>query len=128
MLLWKVIADGTPPLEERFQLAVAYLEGASTYYLARKVDAARELDGDAYERIDLVYCVSDDAKAAFLGAYPELEETTDVFRNILNEEEILRRGAAPGGFEGDGYTCPCRFSADPFFCFFDMNERNRFSE
>ena len=120
VLLWKVIADGTPQLGERFQLAVAYLEGASTYYLARKVDAARKvaffhtdykragytraLDGDAYERIDLVYCVSDETKAAFLEAYPELEETTDVFRNILNEEEILRRGAAPGGFEGDGYT------------------------
>jgi len=33
-LLWRMISDGSPHFSERFDMAVAYLEGASAYYVA----------------------------------------------------------------------------------------------
>ena len=44
-LLWRLISDGTPPPNEQYDLAVAYLEGASTYFAADKVQFTRDYTG-----------------------------------------------------------------------------------
>lgn len=117
-LLWRALSDGGERFDLRFDLAVAYLEGGSTYYVADHVRAARkaafvhvdygqagytrELDRECYTRYDRIFAVSDEVRQAFLKAYPECGTRTEVFHNILNRERILRRAKLPGGF-ADGY-------------------------
>lgn len=117
-LLWQTIADGTAPLPEEYDLAVAFLEGASTYYVSRKVRAkrkaafvhvdyrkagyTRELDRGCYEAFDRIFGVSDEVRESFVALYPEYAGKTGVFHNIINQEQIRRRAVEPGGF-ADGY-------------------------
>ena len=42
-LLWRVISDGADRFSETFDLAVAYLEGGSAYYVADHVNAKKKL-------------------------------------------------------------------------------------
>lgn len=120
-LLWRVLSDGGQRLEERYDLAVSFLEGGSAYYVADHVNAAkkaafihvdyeqagytRALDRDCYLKYDRIFPVSDEVKAAFLRAYPECGDRTEVFHNILNREKILRQAELPGGFT-DGFEGP----------------------
>lgn len=117
-LLWRVVSDGAERFDERFDLAVAWIEGGSAYYTADWVQAdkkaafvhvdyekagySRELDQDCWEQFDRIFAVSEDCRAAFLRVYPELGGRTEVFRNIISQEEIRRRGREPGGFS-DNY-------------------------
>src|SRR5690606_36591097 len=39
-LLWRLLAEGRPIRKDTYHMAVAYLEGAATYYLGDKVKAA----------------------------------------------------------------------------------------
>lgn len=120
-LLWRVLSDGGQRLEERYDLAVSFLEGGSAYYVADHVNAAkkaafihvdyeqagytRALDRDCYLKYDRIFPVSDEVKAAFLRVYPECGDRTEVFHNILNREKILRQAELPGGFT-DGFEGP----------------------
>lgn len=116
-LLWRILAEGAPRLEETYDLAVAYLEGGSAYYVADYVKArkkaafihidyqqagySRELDRGCYLKFDRVFTVSQEIQAPFLESYPELADRMDVFHNILDVEGILRRAGEPGGFPED---------------------------
>ncbi len=113
-LLWPVIAEGAARLDEKFDLAVAYLEGGSAYYVASYVRADkkvafinidyaqagynRKLDGSCYLKFDRIFTVSKEIQAPFCAAYPELRDRLGVFQNILNVERIIRRSQEPGGF------------------------------
>ena len=117
-LLWRMLSDGGLRFQEEFDLAVAWLEGASAYYVADHVKAkkkcafihidyesagyTRELDQGCYEDYDKIYTVSEEVRSHFLAFYPEYEGKTDVFHNIINKEEILRKAGEGGGF-ADGY-------------------------
>lgn len=117
-LLWRVLSDGAPRWDTRYDLAVAYLEGGSTYYVAGHVKAERKaafvhidytmagytrrLDRDCYAGFDRIFAVSDEVRAHFLEVYPEHGHKTELFHNILNVREIRRRSRLSGGFE-DGY-------------------------
>lgn len=118
-LLWRVLSDGGMVLPEEYDLAVSYLEGGAAYFVADHVKAAkkaafihvdyekagytRTLDKDCYLAFDKIFTVSDEVREAFLKAYPELPEKTEVFHNILNKEEIVRRAEEGEGFT-DGFT------------------------
>ena len=118
-LLWRVLSDGGMVLPEEYDLAVSYLEGGAAYFVADHVKAAkkaafihvdyekagytRALDKDCYLAFDKIFTVSDEVREAFLKAYPELPDKTEVFHNILNKEEIVRRAGEDGGFT-DGFT------------------------
>lgn len=118
-LLWRVLSDGGMVLPEEYDLAVSYLEGGAAYFVADHVKAAkkaafihvdyekagytRTLDKDCYLAFDKIFTVSDEVREAFLKAYPELPEKTEVFHNILNKEEIVRRAEEEEGFT-DGFT------------------------
>lgn len=117
-LLWRILADGSARFDETYDLAIAYLEGGSTYYVADHVKAkakaaflhvdyeragyTRSLDRDAYEKYDRVFTVSDEVKDSFVKAYPEYSEKTRIFHNILDVEGIREKSKEPGGFD-DGY-------------------------
>ena len=118
-LLWRVLADGAPRLSTRYDLAVAYLEGASTYYVARHVHAARKvafvhidyqdagytplLDEGCYDAFDRVCVVSDDVGKRFLGVYPQYAAKVKLFHNLVNAERIRQKAAEDAGFT-DGFA------------------------
>ena len=117
-LLWRVISDGADRFDETFDLAVAYLEGGSAYYVADHVNAkkkaafvhiaygdsgyTREMDRDCYEKMDVIYTVSKETRRHFLEFYPEYEKKVEVFHNIIDTERIVREAKKPGGFS-DSY-------------------------
>ncbi|MBP3568936.1 MAG: glycosyltransferase [Lachnospiraceae bacterium] len=116
-LLWRVLSDGAQRFKEEYDLAVAYIEGGSTYYVKDHVKAkkkaaffhvdysmagyTRSLDKECYTAYDKVFPVSDEVKAAFLEAYPECREKTEVFHNLINRKRILDMAELPGGFTDD---------------------------
>lgn len=118
-LVWRVLADSAPRFEEEYDLAVAYLEGASTYYVADYVKAKKKaafvhtdyeqggydrcMDGNCYLRFDRIFTVSEEARESFLKVYPERAAQTCLFHNLLNEKRIWKKAKQPGGFEDD-YT------------------------
>ncbi len=106
-LLWRVLSDTAPLQEAHYDLAVAFLEGGSSYYVADRVNAdkkvafvhvdyekagyTRELDLDSYSAFDKVFCVSEEVRSSFIKIHPELYRYTDIFRNILNTELIRKK-------------------------------------
>ena len=116
-LLWRVLSEGAEHLEEQYDLAVAYIEGGSTYYVADHVKAkkkaaffhvdynmagySRSLDRECYLKFDKIFPISDEVKDAFLQVYPECGEKTEVFHNLINRDRILQMAKQKGGFEDD---------------------------
>lgn len=116
-LLWRIMAEGAQRFDISFDLAVAWLEGASAYYVAEYVKAerkavfihidyesagyTRQLDQGCYENYDKIYAVSEEVREHFLAFYPEYEGKTDVFYNIIDREEIWKKAQEKGGFTDD---------------------------
>lgn len=116
-LLWRVISDGSPRWKKRYDVAVAYLEGGSTYYVADYVNAkkkaafihidytqagyTRKLDKNCYAKFDAIFPIAETVRDKFLEVYPEYKEKTSVFHNILNLEEIKKKSKLSGGFTDD---------------------------
>lgn len=117
-VLWRVLSDGAHRFPETFDLAVAWLEGASAYYVADHVKAARkcafvhidyesagytrEMDKDCWKHFDRIFAVSDEVKEHFTAFYPEYASRTGVFHNIVDYENIRKRAGEEGGFH-DNY-------------------------
>lgn len=116
-LLWKILSDGAQKTDQEYDLAVAYLEGGSTYYVASHVKAkkkaafihinyklagyTRQLDEECYLSFDRVFTVSENVKESFLAVYPECLERTVVLYNLIDKEKIIRRSKEKGGFTDD---------------------------
>ena len=116
-LCWRILSDGAPVSKRKYDLAVSYLEGGATYYVADHVNAkkkaafvhidygkagyTRELDLDCYSKFDKIFTVSDEVKEHFLKVYPEYEKKVSVFHNMVNQERIRRRADDGKGFEDD---------------------------
>ena len=113
-LLWRMLSDGAEYPKEQYDLAIAYLEGASTYFVADHVVAkkkaafihidygnagyTRKLDKNCYLSFDQIFAISGEVREHFLRVYPELESRTDIFHNILNQDKIREKAKRPGGF------------------------------
>ena len=116
-LLWKLLADGSRRFRKEYDMAVSFIEGASTYYVGRHVKAKHkiayvhvdyalagyttDLDGDVYERFNEVYAISDEVKKGFLKVHPECAEKTQVFHNILDQANIRKLSMEGPGFDDD---------------------------
>lgn len=114
-ILWRVISDGSPRFEETYDLAVAYLEGGSTYYVAEHVKAKKKaafihidyessgytkaMDRNCFDKIDRIFTVSDEVKKHFLNVYPKYQDKVMVFHNIINQDEIRKKAEEGTGFE-----------------------------
>ncbi|MDD2647240.1 MAG: glycosyltransferase [Eubacteriales bacterium] len=117
-LLWRLLAKGRKPLGGEYDLAVAYLEGAATYFVADMVQAKAkasfihidykragylpEMDAGCYERIDRIFTVSNEVANQFLSVYPQYRDKVFLFRNLLNREGILEKAEKVEGFT-DGF-------------------------
>ena len=116
-LCWRILSDGAPEFKEEYDLAVAYLEGGATYYVADHVKAKkkaafvhidygqagynRNLDQGCYEKFDHIFTVSDEVKEHFLTVYPEYMYKVSVFNNLINRDRIERMSLEGKGFEDD---------------------------
>lgn len=110
-LLWRTIANGSATLQDTYDLAVAYIEGASTYYVADHIQAKKKaafvhidyqkagynktVDLDAYQKIDRVFAVSKEARESFLQVYPEYDKKTFLFRNLHDTDRIAALSQEP---------------------------------
>lgn len=117
-LLWRIMSDSGMNIAEHYDMAVAYLEGGSTYFVHDHIDAdhkftfmhvdyehagySRNLDKDCYLDFDRIFAVSDEVKQSLIKVYPERKKDIKVFHNLIDQEEIKRKADLPGGFE-DGY-------------------------
>lgn len=117
-LLWRVLSEAGDRFDREFDLAVAFLEGGATYYVADHVKArkkaafihvdyseagyTRQLDQSCYLGYDAVFPISNEVKDSFLRIYPECAPRTRVFHNIIDRDEVLRRAAQGSGFS-DSY-------------------------
>lgn len=113
-LCWRMLSDGGEYPEEEYDLAIAYLEGGATYFTADHVKAkrkaafvhidyvnagyTRKMDRDCYAEYDRIFAVSEEARSSFLNIYPEWEDKTGVFHNIINRERILELAEQGEGF------------------------------
>lgn len=116
-LFWRLLADGAPVIQYEYDMAVAYLEGGATYYVAEHIKAkkkvafvhidyekagySRELDLNCYEKFDRIFAVSDEVKDNFLNVYPEYENKVSVFHNLLNQKRIMKMAEDGKGFDDD---------------------------
>lgn len=118
-LFWRVLADGAMRFDEDFDLAVAWLEGGSAYYVSdyvrskrkvafihidyEKAGYTRAMDRNCWDSFDRIFAVSENVKEKFLKIYPKYKRKIYVFQNIINQEYIRCRSKEPGGFS-DRYT------------------------
>ena len=116
-LCWRILSDGAPVQKDEYDLAVAYLEGGATYYVADHVKAkkkaafvhidygkagyGRELDLGCYDSFDHIFTVSDEVKEHFLEVYPEYDKRVSVFHNMVNQDRIRRMSEQGEGFDDD---------------------------
>ena len=116
-LCWRLLSDGAPHIRKEYDLAVAYLEGGATYYVADHVKAkkkaafvhidyekagyGRQLDLDCYQKIDRIFTVSDEVKEHFLEVYPEYKKKVAVFHNLVNQDRIRRMAEEGRGFQDE---------------------------
>lgn len=117
-LFWKIISDGTPVLQEKYDIAIAYLEGGAAYYVADHVKADKKaafihidykkagytplMDHGCYDKMNRIYVVSEDAGKAFREVYPKLTDKMELFYNIINKEAIKKLASQGAGFQ-DNY-------------------------
>lgn len=113
-LLWRMISDGADRFDLYFDLAVAWLEGSSAYYVADHVKArtkaafihtdykragyTREMDRGCWGSFQQIFTVSWDARKHFLEIYPEYEDKVSISCNTVDREAIYRKSREPGGF------------------------------
>lgn len=104
-LLWRLLAEGKPVNNESYDLALAYIEGAATYYVSDRVNAISKasfihidyklsgytslMDKDCYSRMDRIYVVSKAVGERFGSIYPHYKDKIKLFRNLLDREAIL---------------------------------------
>ncbi len=116
-LMWRMMAEGSRRFDTTFDLAIAWLEGGSAYYVADYVKARRKaafihinyeesgytrgMDQDCWSRFDRIFGVSKDTVERFQAVYPQYRDRTDVFPNIIDQESIRRQAKQPGGFSDE---------------------------
>lgn len=120
-LLWRILSDGAERFDICFDLAMAWIEGGSVYYVADHVKArkkaalihidyenagyTRTMDQDCFRRFANIFVVSKETKKHFINFYPEYAAKTDVFHSIVNQDIIRLKAQEKGGFsdEYDGF-------------------------
>ena len=120
-LLWRVMSDGGMKLEDTYDLAVAYLEGGSTYYVHDHVNAkrkiaflhvdytyagyTRKIDKNCYQDFDRIFTVSEEVRNSLERVYPECKKRIMVFPNLIDQKGIREKAKEKGGFsdEYDGW-------------------------
>lgn len=105
-LAWRPIAETAPPIPKTFDLAIAFIEGASTYYVADKVAAkhkvawvhtnyelagyTKQLDKNSYDEFDEIFTVSNQVKKSFIKIHPECLNKVKLKNLFLPKNKIIQ--------------------------------------
>lgn len=116
-LLWRLLAEGKPKDKRRYDLAISYIEGASAYYIADRVNALHKaafihidyeragytphMDKDCYKEMERIYVVSNEVGKKFANVYPMYKHKVKLFRNLLDREGILEKAERGIGFNDE---------------------------
>lgn len=123
-LCWKTVSDTAPQIEEEFDLAVGYLQGAATYYVMDHVKAGKKIvffhsdyeasggcplvDRPYYERADRIYCVSDYITEKMKKTFPSCKHKIETFYNFVDADWVREKaaeGTAPEMVKKEGTIC-----------------------
>ena len=115
-ILWRLLADSCVRPDKNYDLAVAYIEGGATYYVADHVKANRKvafvhipysaagytrgLDRNCYRAFDRVYAISEPMAADLAEFYPEIRSKIGVFENLLDTGRIKKMSLETGFTDG----------------------------
>lgn len=113
-LFWHALSVRQPVLKTEYDLAIAYTEGASNYYVADRTNAKKKasfiqvdysragyikaLDKKYYEKMDAVFLVSQSVKDSFQQVYPEYANKLKTFQCVLLPQEIIDASKNGQGF------------------------------
>ena len=116
-LFWRMLSDGADRFDICFDLAVAWIEGGSVYYVADHVKArkkvalihidyenagyTRAMDQNCFQKFTDIFAVSEETKEHFLNVYSEYAGKLGVLHNIVDQELIRSRAREKGGFPGE---------------------------
>lgn len=99
------------PIDKKYDVEIAFLEGWPTEYLANRKTVAKKIawvhtdlekhrvlskkvEEKVYDKMDTIVCVSQDSKKSILKLYPNIQNKTEVIYNPILKEEILEKAAA----------------------------------
>lgn len=115
-MLWRMLSDGSQIINENFDLAISWIEGASTYYVADHIKANEKLafihidydragytltmDQGCWDHFNRIFIVSNEAKNRFLAMYPQYLNKVEIFHNLIDQKAILK-ASQETGFEDD---------------------------
>lgn len=118
---WRFMRHSVPPLEQEYDIAVAYQQGVPTAYVATRIKARRKIAwvnadvGSAgydaatnlryYREMDHIVTVSDTLRTLFLNQHPSLDEKrVTVINDIIDPKSIRALSLAydpyPAGRDG----------------------------
>ncbi len=116
-LLWRLLAEGGPDINQKFDLAVSYIEGGAAYYVADRVKAKSKaafihidykeagyrpfMDKACYDKMSRIYVVSNEVGKEFGKIYPMHRDKIRLFRNLLDRDLIIKKAKSGEGFKDD---------------------------
>lgn len=109
-LAWRALAETSPKISNEYDLAVAFTEGASTYYVADRVAAkhkiafvhtpyehagyTKQLDKHSYDAFNEILAVSENVRKSFLNVHPECLNKVFVKENDIDVNGIEKLSEA----------------------------------
>ncbi|WP_282022683.1 glycosyltransferase [Priestia flexa] len=113
-ILWTWANRGMEPLEQRYDVAIAYSQGMPTYFVAEKVQAAKKLawvntdyklirhhkkfDVYYYNQFHHIIAVSDSCKEVLTTELPSIAKKVEVIYDIISPTLIYEMAIKKGGF------------------------------
>lgn len=114
--LWLSIKDKIPKLEGYYDYAIDY-SGTFRHYIVDKVDSKfklswihsdyrvyqrdKNLDNIYFRLYDKIICVSDSCKLIFDNEFPEHISKSEVFENIVDKQNIIKKANEIVDFDND---------------------------
>lgn len=118
-LLWKQMGKYVEKKEEKYDVAIGYLEGISTYYVVDKITADKKIvwvhtdykessyhiqyDEKYFTKVDKIFHVSEQSLHKFIEVFPQFSKKVEVMHNTLDKKDILIKAQEKeGSMDGKG--------------------------
>lgn len=104
---WNLSKLFIKPLEEKYDVAIGFLEGATDFYVVDKINAKKKIgwihsdilkqkrnyknEGKYYKELDVIPIITRECKHSFIKCYPELSDKVCIIPNISNKKLILEK-------------------------------------
>lgn len=116
-ILWRALSDGAERPAETYDLAIAFLEGGSAYYVADHVRAKKkaafihtdyvqagyteQLDRKCFDAMNQIFAIGEHVRDTFLRVHPECAGKMSIFHNIVDSSAICAKAECFGGFSDE---------------------------